>query len=70
MDKLAIAGPFRDALPKKLARIASAPSFVGACASMMGVSIAPGLIALNFPIGNFIGSKRADLTRISRSVNR
>ena len=30
----------------KLARIASAPSFVAACASMMGVSIAPGLIAL------------------------
>jgi hypothetical protein len=30
----------------KLSRIASAPSFVAACASMMGVSIAPGLIAL------------------------
>src|SRR5258708_34196772 len=30
----------------KLARIASAPSFVAACASMMGVSIAPGLIVL------------------------
>jgi hypothetical protein len=28
------------------ARIASAPSFVAACESMIGVSIAPGLIAL------------------------
>ena len=30
----------------KLDRIASAPSVVAACASMMGVSIAPGLMAL------------------------